>query len=84
VPVVRRIRGPDSTLPDAHDAADYIQKHPKATQQLPHWQVAAVALIMATEGKGPLLHARVGMLKAMNHGRERVFRTDRKETHWTS
>jgi len=43
---------------------------------------AIEALIMAAEGRGPLLHARVGMLRAMNHGRERVFRTDRKETHW--
>jgi hypothetical protein len=40
------------------------------------------ALIMAAEGRGPLLHARVGMLRAMNHGVERVFRLDRKETHW--
>ena len=63
-----------------HDAANYIQKLPKATQQLPHWQAAVEALIMAAEGRGPLLHARVGMLRAMNHGGERVF-SDRKETH---
>jgi hypothetical protein len=37
---------------------------------------------MAAEDRGPLMHARVGMLRAMNHGRERVFRTDRKEKHW--
>jgi hypothetical protein len=55
----------------------------KATQQLPHWQAAAgVAVIMASEGSGPLLHARVGMLNAMNYGHEREFRFDRKETHW--
>jgi hypothetical protein len=29
----------------------------------------------------PVLHARVGMLRAMNHGHEHVF-SDRKETHW--
>ena len=63
------------------DAADYIQKLPKATQQMIHWQAAVEALIMAAEGRGPLLHARVGMLRAMNHGRERVF-SDRKETYW--
>jgi hypothetical protein len=33
-------------------------------------------------GEGPLLYARVGMLRALNHGVERVFRSDRKETHW--
>jgi hypothetical protein len=63
------------------DAADYILKLPKAKQKLPHWQAAVEALIMAAEGRGPLLHARVGMLRAMNHGRERVF-SDRKERAW--
>ena len=50
---------------------------------MPHWQAAGVALIVAAEGKGPLLHARVGMLRAKNHGHERMF-SDREETHWTS
>jgi hypothetical protein len=42
-------------------------------------------LIRAAEG-GPawLMLARIAMLKAMNHSRERVFRTERKETHWGS
>lgn len=62
-----------------HDAANYTQKRPKAQLQLPHWQAALEALIMAAEGRGPLLHARVGMLRAINHGHERVFWTDRKE-----
>jgi hypothetical protein len=64
------------------DAADHILKLPKALQQQPHWQAAIEALIMAAEGRGPLLHARVGMLRAMNHGGERVFRSDRQETRW--
>jgi hypothetical protein len=64
------------------DATDYILNLPKATQQVPHWQAAIEALIMAAEGRGPLLHARVGILRAMNHGVERVFRPDRQETHW--
>jgi hypothetical protein len=39
---------------------------------------------MAAEGRGPLLHARVarvGMLRAMNHGHKREF-SDCTETHW--
>jgi hypothetical protein len=64
------------------DAADHIVKLSKATLQLHHWQAAGVALIMAAEGSGPLLHARVGMLKAINYGHEREFRSDRMETHW--
>jgi hypothetical protein len=63
------------------DAADHILKLPKAQQKLPRWQTAVEALITAAEGRGPMLHARVGMLRAMNHGHERVF-SDRKETHW--
>ena len=64
------------------DAADHILKLPKAIEQLPYWQAAVEPLILAAEGRGPLLHARVGMLRAMNHGRERIFRTDRTEMHW--
>jgi hypothetical protein len=63
------------------DAADYIQKLPKAEQTKTHWQAAIEALIMAAEGRGPLLHARVGMLRAMHHGVDRVY-SDRKNTHW--
>jgi hypothetical protein len=60
---------PISNFRTLHDAANYIQKLPKAQQQLPHWHAAVEALITAAEGRGPLLHARVGMLRAMNHGR---------------
>jgi hypothetical protein len=28
------------------------------------------------------MFAQMGMLKALHHGIERVFNTDRKETHW--
>jgi hypothetical protein len=39
------------------------------------------ALIMAAESRGALLHARVGMLWATNHGHGRAV-SDRKETRW--
>jgi hypothetical protein len=29
-----------------------------------------------------MILARMFMLRALNHGVERVFNTDRKETHW--
>jgi hypothetical protein len=41
------------------DAAGYILKLPKAEQNLGEWQAATEALIMAAEGRGPLMHARV-------------------------
>src|SRR5450432_488615 len=64
------------------DAADYIVKLPKAEQDLPEWQAATEALLMAAEDRGPLTHARIGMLRALNRNVERVFDSSRKDTHW--
>jgi len=64
------------------DAADYITKLPKAEQQLDEWQTAIAVLLMAAEGRGPLMHARIGVLRALNRHVERVFNPDRKDTHW--
>jgi hypothetical protein len=36
---------------------------------------------MAAEDRGPLMHARIGVLRALNRNVERVF-TDRKDSHW--
>jgi hypothetical protein len=64
------------------DAADYILKLPKAEQNLKEWQAATEALIMAAEYRGPLMHARVGMLRALNRNVERMFNPSRKDLHW--
>jgi hypothetical protein len=64
------------------DAADYIMKLPKVEQNLEPWQTAVEALIMAAEDRGPLMHARIGMLRALNRNVERVFNSSRKDTHW--
>jgi hypothetical protein len=48
------------------EAAAYIQRLPKPEQRKPCWQAAVEALIMAAEDRGPMLHARVGMLRALN------------------
>jgi hypothetical protein len=64
------------------DAADYITRLPKADHESQHWQAAIEALIMAAEGRGPLLHARVGMLRALNRHVERVFNPDRTDPYW--
>jgi len=63
------------------DAADYIMKLPKAEQNLEPWQTAVEALIMAAEGRGPMMHSRIGVLRALKRNVERVF-TDRKDLHW--
>jgi hypothetical protein len=64
------------------DAGKYITKLPKVEQQLDEWQAATEALIMAAENRGPLLHARVGMLRALNRHVERVFDSSRKDHPW--
>ena len=63
------------------DAANYIQKLPKAEQDLAEWQAAVEALIMAAERRGPVMHSRIGVLRALNRNIERPL-TDRKDSHW--
>ena len=64
------------------DAADYMMKLPKAEQNLDAWQTAVEALIMAAEDRGPLMHARIGVLRALSRNVERIFDSSRKDTHW--
>jgi hypothetical protein len=58
-------------------AADYIKRLPRSEHETPHWQAATEALIMAAEGRGPMMHAEIGMLRAINAGTEREFRQRR-------
>lgn len=51
------------------DAADYVMKLPKAEQEKPHWQLAVEMLILAAEGRVPIMFASIGMLKALKHGK---------------
>jgi len=63
------------------DAADYLMKLPKAEQSLEEWQIAIGCLIGAAEGRDFLMHARIGVLRALNRNVERML-ADRKEMHW--
>jgi hypothetical protein len=38
--------------------------------------------MMAAEDRGPLMHARIGMLRALNRHVERAFDPSRKDTQW--
>ena len=64
------------------DAGEYIAALPRKEAQSELWQAAVEALMMAAENRGPLLHARVGMLRALNRHIERKFNSSRKEAHW--
>ena len=61
---------------------DFILKLPKAEQNLKESQAATQALIIAAEYCGPLMHARIGVMRALNRHVERVFNPNRKDTHW--
>lgn len=62
------------------DAAQYILSLPKSEQSKPHWIAAGEAVIMA-EDRGPILHARIGMLRAMNFGKEKPARIKRAKVY---
>ena len=49
------------------DAADFIMALPRSKQHSAEWQAAGEAVIMAAEDRGPMMHARVGMMLAL-HG----------------
>lgn len=63
------------------DAGMLIQKLPKAEAMSPIWQTAIEALMLAAEERGPLMHAQVGMMKAL-HPREPVYDSSRKDPRW--
>ena len=63
------------------DAADYIMKLPKAEQNHERWQTAIHRLIGVAEGRDFMMHAQIGMLRALNRHVERVFNPDRKDPH---
>jgi len=56
-------------LVSLEDAAKYIQKPPKAEQQLADWQTAVEAMLLVVEHNGPTMMARIGMMRAINHGK---------------
>jgi hypothetical protein len=51
------------------DAAEYITKLLKTEHEAPEWQAAMQALLLVAEHDGPTMFARIGMLRALNHGK---------------
>jgi hypothetical protein len=55
------------------DAAKYIQKLPKAEQQLAEWQAAVEAMLLVVDHNCPTMMARIGVMRALNrHAMSRV------------
>ena len=64
------------------DAGNYITKLPKAEHGVQEWQAAMEALIVVATLGGPIVFARIGVMRALNRHVERVFNPDRKDAHW--
>ena len=62
------------------DAGNYIQKLPKAEQDIEEWQAAVEAMLLVVELNGPTMMARIGLLRALNRNVQREFDTSRKDT----
>jgi len=64
------------------DAAALILELPKAKQQSPEWQAAGEAVIMAAEDRGALMHAHVGMMRALHGAKPIPEYNALKEKRW--
>ena len=51
------------------DAGDYIRRLPESERDRPEWRLAVQMLIDAAEGQGPMLFARIGIERAVEHAR---------------
>lgn len=79
MPWSRPFDDPVPGLETLQDAADYILKLSSAEQGKAHWQAAAEAVLMAAEDRGPPMHARIGMLRAMHHGKPKPVTIRKKQ-----
>jgi hypothetical protein len=52
------------------DAAEYITELPKAEHDADQWQAAMQALLLVAEHDGPMMLARIGVMRALNRGHE--------------
>lgn len=57
-------------------------KFKKSEQKLAEWQTATGTLMMAANGRGPVMGARIDMLRGVESERGEDLNRDRKETHW--
>lgn len=63
------------------DAADYITGLPEKETDLPDWQVAVEALLLATRSGSTML-VQIAVMKALNLQVVRVFNPEHKDLHW--
>jgi hypothetical protein len=61
------------------DAANYIKKLPNPEHDRPEWRVAVQMLIDASEDRGPMLFARIGINRAIECHALSVLERSRKK-----
>jgi hypothetical protein len=71
------------------DAGNYIRELPQSERDTPEWRLAVQMLIDAAEDRGPLLFAKMGMVRAINRMAGRAFNPNPKtgqpsRTGWTA
>ena len=57
------------------DAGRYVEALPKSKQERAEWQTATHFLLMAAEGRLPVMFAHIALLKALKKGRPEKERT---------
>jgi hypothetical protein len=61
------------------DAADYITKLPKSERDRREWRLAVHMLIDAAEDRGPMMFARMGILRASEREAEPSLVSERQQ-----
>ncbi|WP_342739552.1 hypothetical protein [Bradyrhizobium sp. B117] len=64
------------------DAGECIAALPKKEHDAPEWQAAMEALILVAENGGPVIKARIGVMRALNRHYVPAFNPKGKEPHW--
>jgi hypothetical protein len=65
-----------------HAIAWLAKEIPQSEHGMKEVQTAARCVTEAAENDGPMIFARIGVMRALNRHVERVFNPDRKDTHW--
>jgi hypothetical protein len=61
------------------DAGRYIEALPNAKHDRPEWQTAIRFLLMAVEGRLPVMFVHIALLKALNAGKPKPAPAPRKK-----
>jgi hypothetical protein len=61
------------------NAADFIMALPKPDMSSEPWQIALKQLIDAAEGRNPIMHARIAILRALSHGKPAPAKPPRRK-----